>query len=103
MRTITTINDNAGVMTFKKPESKVKAKRLTIADIKRLTADTAPYFFTRETLKFFNQRMSDFKVSKDGDLYYVWAPMRDHNGKQIGTTERWFNPSTNKLQMKREG
>lgn len=75
-------------------------KRLTIYDIKRLTADTAPHFFTRDTLKFFHQTMKDFSVSKcDDGRYYISAPMRDRSGKRVGTTERFFNPINNKLEL----
>ena len=33
-----------------------KAETPTIYDIKRLTEDTAPHFFTRKTMRFFNQK-----------------------------------------------
>jgi len=73
-------------------------KRLTIYDIKRLTAETSPKYFDRGTLKFFGQRMSDFKVSKcDDGRYFISAPVRMH-GKQVSTSERFFNPVTNELE-----
>jgi hypothetical protein len=74
------------------------ANRVTISDIKRLTSVTAPHFFTRDTLKFFGQRMSDFKVYKQKDgTYYVTAPMKDSRGRVMGNTERIFNPADNSL------
>lgn len=73
---------------------------MTIYEIKERTQDLSPYFFTRNTLKFFHQRMADFRVKKQTDgRYYIYAPMRDHTGRQVGITERWFNPENNKLEM----
>uniref|UniRef100_A0A6M3LTF4 Integrase n=1 Tax=viral metagenome TaxID=1070528 RepID=A0A6M3LTF4_9ZZZZ len=44
--------------------------------------------------------MADFRVKKQTDgRYYIYAPMRDHTGRQVGITERWFNPENNKLEM----
>lgn len=73
---------------------------MTIYEIKRLTEQTSPYYFTRNTLKFFGQRMKDFSVRKQSDgRYLVSAPMRDRStGKIMGTSERVFNPLTNELQ-----
>lgn len=73
------------------------AKKPTIYDIARLTSETSPYFFSRETLKWFGQTMSSFKVYKQDDgRYLITAPMM-HGGKQVGTTEKYFNPKTNEL------
>ena len=43
--------------------------------------------------------MSDFHVKKQIDKYYIYAVMRDHSGKKVGLTERYFNPITNKLEF----
>jgi hypothetical protein len=75
-------------------------KNITIYDIKYLSEKTSPYFFTRDTLKFFHQRMSDFHIKKQSDgKYYIYAVMRDHTGRKIGLTERMFNPITNDLEF----
>ena len=75
-------------------------KKLTIYDIKRLTTETSPFFFDRKTLKFFGQRMNSFKIYKQADgRYLVTAPIII-DFKQIGTTERYFNPITNELEYK---
>ncbi len=72
---------------------------MTIYDIKRKTAETAPYYFSRNTLKFFHQTMKDFKVYKQVDgRYLITAPMRDNSGKVIGSSERYFNPANNELE-----
>lgn len=77
-----------------------QTKRLTIYDIKRLTQDTAPYFFTTKTLKFFGQTMRSFSVSKQSDgRYLITAPMVDRfTGRNMGQTKRYFNPDTNILE-----
>ena len=38
-------------------------KALTIYDIKRLTIETSPYYFSKDTLEFFGQTMKDFEVT----------------------------------------
>jgi hypothetical protein len=75
--------------------------KLSIYDIKRLTEKTSPYFFSRDTLKFFNQKMSDFKVTRyfEMGLYFIIAPMRNERGETIGYTTRYFNPKTNELEL----
>lgn len=77
-----------------------KQKRLTIYDIKYLTMDTAPHFFTRSTLKFWGQTLKDFSVYKEKDgRFYIVAP-QVIGGRTVGYTERYFNPETNKLENK---
>jgi hypothetical protein len=72
---------------------------MTIYEIKRRAEETAPEFFTRQTLKFFGQTLKDFRVYKvDNKNYLITAPMR-MRGKVIGHTRRLFNTDTNKLQL----
>ena len=60
---------------------------MTIYEIKRRTEETAPHFFTRDTLKFFGQTMKDFKVYKQADgRFLITAPIRI-NGRLAGHTE----------------
>lgn len=75
---------------------------MTIYEIKRLTADTSPYFFVPKTLKFFGQTMRSFSVKKQPDgRFYISAPMIDRfTGRLVGKTERYFNPVTNTLDHK---
>ena len=76
-------------------------ERLTIYDIKRLTAETEPYFFSRKTLKFFGQTLKDFSVYKiDSEHYKIKAVMKDRlsNNRFMGYTERIFNLKTKKLE-----
>ena len=76
------------------------SKTLTIYDIKELTRDTAPEFFTRETLKYFGQTMKDFKVTQIGDKYRIASVCRNTEGVQTGReTIRIFNPKTNELEL----
>ena len=74
-------------------------KNLTIYDIKRLTLETNPYFFTRETMKFFNQTLKDFSVYKlkNGNYKLVCASYFDK--KFMGYTTRIFNIKTNELDL----
>ncbi len=75
--------------------------KLTIYDIKRLTIETSPYFFSRKTMKFFNQTLKDYSVYKHTqdniEVFLIVAPMIDFEGKQVGYTERFFNPINNTL------
>tara|TARA_R100000664_G_scaffold3_1_gene12 strand:+ start:330 stop:572 length:243 start_codon:yes stop_codon:yes gene_type:complete len=74
-------------------------KKLTIYDIKRLTMETSPYFFSRDTMKFFNQTLKDFKVfPKYEGRYTITAPRYDNQGKYMGETVKYFNPKNNKLE-----
>ncbi len=74
---------------------------MTIYDIKRLTAKTNPYFFSRDTMKFFNQTLKDYRVYKHEQNnvkgFFIVASMKDHSGKNMGFTRRFFNPETNEL------
>lgn len=72
---------------------------MNIYEIKRLTAETSPYFFTKDTLRFFGQTMRSFRVKKQPDgRYKISAPMLD-NGVKRGETVRFFNPSNNELEL----
>lgn len=72
-------------------------KKLSIYDIKRLTSETEPYFFSHSTMKFFKQTLKDFRVIrlfKEGK-YLIIA-----NNKLTGFyTQRKFNPNNNKLEF----
>ena len=79
----------------------------TIYDIKKLTSQTNPCFFSRENMKGFNQTLKDFKlkhlpddrvlISAVGSLYMA-APLGIH-GKINGITRRIFNPANNELEF----
>ena len=62
-------------------------KKPTIAEIKRNTLAKSPYYFTRDSLKFFGQKMSDFKdyVGKNKKIYiYAKSYSRDYRtGKMV--------------------
>jgi len=74
---------------------------MTIYEIKRQVTN-APHFFTRNSMKFFNQTLKDFSVYKmdtEGDaLYRIAAPMTNNQGRNVGQTIRIFNSVTNKFQ-----
>jgi hypothetical protein len=76
-------------------------KTLTIYDIKYLSENSAPYFFTRKTLKFFGQTLKSFRVYKikETGKYLIQVNMYDKfTGKNVGLTQRLFNPVTNELE-----
>lgn len=75
-------------------------KRLSIYDIKRLSAEKAPYFFSTKSMKFFGQTMRSFSVTKYPEgKYLICAPMIDKTtGRKMGETKRVFNPQTNELE-----
>jgi len=72
---------------------------LTIYDIKRLTEETSPYFFSRNTLKFFGQIMKDFKVIKQKDGRYQIKAICKNAPIKPYYTIRYFNPFNNKLEI----
>jgi hypothetical protein len=73
---------------------------MTIYEIKRLTATTSPYFFSRDTLRFFGQTLRSFSVTRQTDgRYRIAADMRDRfSGRHMGVTERFYNPATHELE-----
>lgn len=77
---------------------------MDIYEIKRRTLKTAPYFFSRDTLKFFGQRMRDFKVAKLNEYeYFISAPSYSYDYKtgqkiKMSNTEKIFDTRTNKLE-----
>ena len=74
---------------------------MDIYEIENKTQKTAPYFFSRDTLRFFGQTMRSFKVYKedDSDRWVVYAPIKKDR-KIIGETIRFFNPVTNDLELR---
>lgn len=72
---------------------------MTIYEIKRRTSKTAPHFFDRGTMRFFNQTLKDFTVKKQPDGRFLIAASSVGDGKEMGTTVRYFNPTNNKLEL----
>lgn len=80
----------------KAPKTAVKSAKVspvTIYDIKYQTQETAPHFFTRKSMKFFNQKMSDFSVKRYGNDKFIIEAKRPY-----GKTTRVFNPFTRELE-----
>ncbi len=74
---------------------------MTIHEIKRLTQETNPYYFDRQTMRFFGQRLRDFRVQKQPDgRYRISAPITDRDGRNMGESVRFFNPANNELEDK---
>jgi hypothetical protein len=70
---------------------------MTISEIKQLTQETSPYFFSRDTLKFFGQTMRGWSVVKQDDGRYRIS-CSFGTGKPKGETVRYFNPVNNQLE-----
>lgn len=73
---------------------------MTIYEIKKRLGDKSN-FFSKDTMRFFNQRMSDFKVRRakefpDHEVYHISAESY-WDGKLMGVTERFYDVETNKL------
>jgi hypothetical protein len=78
---------------------------MTIHDIKRIheSKDKETYFFSPKTMRFFHQTLKSFSIRKlEGNLYFLSAPMKDHSGKRMGTTERYFYPETGELLLQKK-
>ena len=70
---------------------------MTIYEIKQLTKETEPYFFDRDTMRFFGQTLKDFSVKKQDDgRYRIFA--KSYSGGY--DTVRYFNPENNELELK---
>lgn len=67
---------------------------MTIYEIKRRTQETSPYYFSRDTMKFFGQTLKSFRVVKQVDGRY-WVCAKRKNG---GYSIRYFNPENNELE-----
>tara|TARA_R110002110_G_scaffold8815_1_gene43927 strand:+ start:92 stop:328 length:237 start_codon:yes stop_codon:yes gene_type:complete len=77
----------------------MKGNDMTIYEIKRLTKDSAPYFFSKDTLRFFGQTLKDFKVYKQKDgRFKIIAPSGSSWSNDLKTV-RFFNPINNKLEI----
>ena len=72
---------------------------MTIYEIKRLTANTAPYFFSRETMRFFGQTLRSFQVHKEPDGRFRISAKSGSNWDGSHETVRFFNPKSNELDL----
>ena len=71
---------------------------MKISKIKELTAETAPHYFSKDTMRFFKQKMSDFSVSKCKDgRYRISAPVGIDGAFGLESV-RFFNPKNNELE-----
>ena len=70
---------------------------MNIQEIKARTEKSSPYFFSKETMRFFGQGMRDFKVYKELDGKFLIIAKSMH-----GVTKRLFNPITNELERVKE-
>ena len=73
-------------------------KRYTISEIRELTKETSPYFFSCDTLRFFGQTMSSFSVYHIKDRVFI-AANSGYNWDGQHLTAREFIPKTNELKL----
>jgi len=71
---------------------------MDIYEIKKRTKVTSPYFFSKETMRFFGQTLKDFKVYKQKDGRFLIVAQSGKNWTEKHYTKRLFNPLTNKLE-----
>ena len=65
-------------------------KMPTVTQIKQ-SGVLGEYFFSRDTLTFFNQSLSDFTtawIHMDAGILCLYAPVKDSTGAKVGTTKR---------------
>ena len=62
-------------------------KKPTVYEIKRWTCEDSPYFFSRNTMRFFKQKLSDFKIERTDEPNKFLVSARSLGGN---TTERYF-------------
>ena len=72
---------------------------MTMYEIKQRTQETAPYFFSKQTMKFFGQTLKDFRVYKQKDGKYLVIAESGGNWQYKHYTKRLFNPETNELEL----
>lgn len=74
---------------------------MNIYVIAELSRQDAPYFFSRDSMRFFGQTMSGFRIKKMPDgRYRISQAMKDKStGRIVGETVRYFNPENNKLEL----
>ena len=69
---------------------------MNIYEIAEATSKTSPYFFSKNTLDFFGQKMEDFTVEEQTDgRFRICARVCDFKNEY---TERYFNPENNELE-----
>jgi hypothetical protein len=65
-------------------------KKPTVTQIKQ-SGVLGEHFFSRDTLRFFNQSLSSFTTAwldRDASVVCLYAPVRDSTGAKVGTTKR---------------
>ena len=68
---------------------------MTIYEIKRRSYEKKPYYFNKDTMKFFDQKLKDFQVCKIKgfeNVYMFWAKSWGNN-----VTQAYFDALTNDI------
>ena len=71
----------------------LKTRPITIQEIVDRSKKKSPFYFSKDTLKFFGQTISKFKVKRMEDGRVRISQMTKHGTESV----RFFNPVTNDL------
>ena len=74
-------------------------KKPTVTQIKE-SGVLGKHFFSRDTLRVFNQPLSSFTTAwfdRDASVVCLYAPVRDSTGAKVGTTKRYIKVSDDNL------
>jgi hypothetical protein len=76
-------------------------KRYTLAEIAAANEAAGNFYFSRDTLKFFNQRKGSFKVRHVAGRIFVFAPSR-WDGHLMGYSFAEFFPETGDIRKPKD-
>jgi hypothetical protein len=66
-------------------------KKPTVSTNKTIGSIGRTFLFSRDTLQFFNQSLSDFTtawIHMGAGILCLYAPVKDSTGAKVGTTKR---------------
>jgi AraC-like DNA-binding protein len=72
----------------------LRERKIDIEEVVRRTNLTSPYYFSKDTLKFFGQTISGFKLKRMEDGRIQLSQKTKHGTKSV----RFFNPQNDKLE-----
>tara|TARA_R110000764_G_scaffold117669_1_gene205006 strand:+ start:614 stop:898 length:285 start_codon:yes stop_codon:yes gene_type:complete len=76
---------------------KFKQQIMTIQEIKKRTEKTSPYYFSKNSLEDFGQKLEDFEITKLTETKYLISADSFWEGRLMGKSRRIFDTITNNL------
>jgi hypothetical protein len=76
-------------------------KRYTLAEIAAANEAAGNFYFSRDTLRFFNQRKGDFRVRHVAGRIFVYAPSV-REGRLMRYSLAEFHPETGRLDQPKD-